>query len=152
MNFRMKSPAFQDGDRIPDRFTADADNLSPPIEWEGAPEGTRSFALVVEDPDAPSGTFRHWGVWDIPAGRNRIDEGAGSDRAHSPQARNDFGNTRWDGPRPPKGHGAHHYHFHLAALDVDHLDLPAGTKVAEVWKAARAHMIGEAELVGTYER
>jgi Raf kinase inhibitor-like YbhB/YbcL family protein len=152
MDFLMRSPAFRDGDRIPDRFTAYADNVSPPLEWEGAPEGARSFVLVVEDPDAPKGTFRHWGVWDIPAGRNRIDEGTGSDGGRPAQARNDFGNARWDGPRPPEGHGVHHYHFRLAALDIDRLDLRPGATVEEVREAARPHIIAEADLVGTYER
>jgi Raf kinase inhibitor-like YbhB/YbcL family protein len=152
MNFLMKSPVFRNGERIPERFAADADNVSPPIEWEGAPGDARSFVLVVEDPDAPNGTFRHWGIWNIPAGRDRIEEGAGSDGNALAQARNDFGNAHWDGPRPPEGHGMHHYHFRLAALDVDRLDVRPGAKVEEVWQSARPHMIGETELVGTYER
>jgi len=108
---------------------------------------------VVEDPDAPSGTFRHWAIYNIAAGETGLPESASKaepgDVAHGV---NDFGNRHYDGPQPPKGHGPHHYHFRLAALDIARLDLPALTTAEEVWKAARAHVIAETEMVGIYER
>lgn len=76
MPLTLRSPAFADGERIPDRFARTGDNLSPPLDWQDAPEGTRSFLLIVEDPDAPGGTFRHWAVFDLPADRTGLEEGA----------------------------------------------------------------------------
>jgi len=123
------------------------------LEWRDAPQQTRSYALIVEDPDAPSGTFRHWAIYNIAAGETGLSE---SDSKAEPgdvaQGVNDFGNRHYDGPQPPKGHGPHHYHFRLAALDIAWLDLPAHTTAEEVWTAARAHVIAEAEVVGIYER
>jgi Raf kinase inhibitor-like YbhB/YbcL family protein len=101
--------------------------------------------LVVEDPDAPSG-------YDIPLERTSLPEGATSSLELAGQGVNDFGNAHYDGPQPPKGHGAHHYHFRLAAVDVPKLDLPSGAKAEQVWRVARPHIVAEAELVGTYER
>src|SRR5690606_24666805 len=111
MAFAMNSPAFADGDEIPRKYTRDGDNVPPPLEWRGAPAGTRSYALIVEDPDAPTGTFRHWGIYNIVAGRNRLPEGAGAGTESLGHGINDFGHARYDGPEPPEGHGVHHYHF-----------------------------------------
>lgn len=152
MAFALNSPSFPDGSAIPGRHAADGANMSPPLEWSDPPPKTQSFCLVVEDPDAPSGTFRHWAVYDIPADRRRLDEGAGSASAALPQGVNDFRHARYDGPRPPAGHGRHHYHFRLAAISVPHLEVRQGATAAEVWKAAGPFMLGQAELVGTYER
>src|SRR5690606_5678044 len=117
MAFTLESPAFENGQTIPEAYVREGGNLSPPLRWSGAPAGTRSFLLVVEDPDAPRGVFRHWAVYDIVAERTELPEGtAGPERFR--QGVNDFGNDRYDGPRPPKGHGIHHYHFRLSALDV----------------------------------
>ena len=126
MAFTISSPAFKANARIPLQFSRDGGNESPPVEWRGAPPGTRSFALIVEDPDAPKGTFRHWAAYDIPADSERLTQGAGSREQGSPlqMARNDFGNGRYDGPQPPAGHGTHHYHFRLFALDVPELEVP----------------------------
>lgn len=147
--FMLKSSAFADGSTLPIKFTCDGADQSPPLEWSVPPDGTRSFALVVDDPDAPSGIFRHWGTWNIPASTHGIDEGQAS---QFPQAINDFGEQGYGGACPPKGHGPHHYRFKLLALDTDRLDLPAGAKVSELEKAAAEHMLGRAELTGTYER
>lgn len=152
MTLHLKSAAFADGARIPDRHARKGENLSPALEWEGAPENTKSFALICEDPDAPSGTFRHWAVYGIGADRTRLPEGAAGDGGEFKQATNDFGAAQYDGPQPPPGHGTHHYHFRLAALDVDRLDLPIGATVKDVWNAARPHILEETEIVGTYER
>jgi hypothetical protein len=147
---KISSPAFADGSAIPENFTKNGGNASPPLEWAGAPEGTRSFALVVEDPDAPSGMFRHWAVYDLPAERTSLSEN--EDVSDFGLGANDFGHNRYDGPKPPPGHGVHHYHFRVAALDTDHLEnIPDGATAEAVWNAARRHAIDEAELVGTYE-
>lgn len=154
MNFLLRSPAFPDGSPIPERYTRDGDNVAPPLEWSDAPEGTRSYVLVVEDPDAPMGTFRHWGLYNIAGGRDRLPEGvdAGAKTESLDLAVNDFGDRHYDGPEPPRGHGRHHYHFRLAALDIEELRMPPDAKVEDVWRAAQGHVLGQAELVGTYER
>jgi Raf kinase inhibitor-like YbhB/YbcL family protein len=144
----LTSDAFQDGQPIPAQFTCDGANQTPTLHWSDPPEGTKSFALVIDDPDAPSGTFRHWGVFDIPASARSI---GGGQRAGTEVA-NDFGKTGYGGPCPPEGHGPHHYHFKLFALDVDKLDVGADAKVVDVEKAAAKHALAQGELIGTYER
>lgn len=150
----LRSPAFENGAPVPTKYTGDGDNVSPPLEWSGAPDATRSFVLIVEDPDAPTGTFRHWGVYDIAPERDRLPEAttSGAKTERLGMAWNDFGHPRYDGPLPPEGHGTHHYHFILAALDVPTLSLPRRPSVAVLWEAAQEHVIAQAELVGTYER
>lgn len=150
MNFVMRSPAFYDGSPIPRRYSHDGDNVAPPLEWEGAPDGTRSFMLMVEDPDAPRGTFRHWGLYNIAGDCHSLPEDGMTDEKAC--AVNDFGHRSWDGPEPPRGHGCHHYHFRLAALDVDRLPVTPDANVESMWNAAKGHVLGETELVGTYER
>lgn len=154
MAFVLNSPAFPDGHEIPRKHARDGENLSPPLEWQDPPPGTQSYMLIVEDPDAPSGTFRHWAVYNIDAGRNRLPEGvsAGGWTDSLSHGVNDFGNPQYDGPQPPRGHGKHHYHFRLGALDVPSLDLPPTASTDEVLEEARPHIIAEAEMVGTYER
>ena len=144
----LSSDAFANGQAIPTQYTCDGANQSPPLAWSEPPQGTKSFALVVDDPDAPSGTFRHWGAYDIPASARSLATGASA----GTQATNDFGKTGYGGPCPPRGHGPHHYRFRLLALDVERLDLPAIAKVAELESDAKKHLIGRAELTGTYER
>ncbi|MBZ9768710.1 YbhB/YbcL family Raf kinase inhibitor-like protein [Mesorhizobium sp. CA6] len=150
MAFTLESPAFENGHTIPEPYVRNGGNLSPPLRWKNAPAGTKSFLLVVEDPDAPRGMFRHWAVYDIAAGRDRLPEGtAGPETFH--QAVNDFGNTYYDGPQPPKGHGVHHYHFRLSALDVEALEPGGEPEIANLLAQAEPHMIATADLVGTYE-
>lgn len=151
---QLHTPAFKHGTRIPRRYSGDGDDLSPPLEWTGAPDGTRSFALVVEDPDAPRGHFRHWGVYDIAADRDGLPEGAGSGTPARPLGltHNDFGHARYNGPLPPHGHGVHHYHFRLFALDVAHLDLPEQARVGDLLAALEGHVLASAELTGLYDR
>lgn len=154
MAFVMNSPAFEDGHEMPRKYAKDGENVSPPLEWRDPPPGTKSYALIVEDPDAPSGTFRHWAIYDIAGGRTMLPEGVDSGAKAERMGRgvNDFGSRRYDGPRPPSGDLPHHYHFRLAALDVEALDLPLDASVEDVWKAAQRHKIGETELVGVYKR
>jgi Raf kinase inhibitor-like YbhB/YbcL family protein len=153
MPLTITSRAFKQGEVIPVRYTRDGENLSPPLEWRDAPPGTKSYVLIVEDPDAPSGTFRHWAKYNIPAGEVGLREGASSrGLGGAGEGVNGFGNAHYDGPQPPKGHGPHHYSFRLAALDMLRLDLPASAKAEDVWTKAQPHIIAEAEVVGVYER
>jgi Raf kinase inhibitor-like YbhB/YbcL family protein len=150
MAFAVRSPAFAEGSTIPRKYTGDGDNLSPPLEWSGAPSGTRSFALICEDPDAPSGTFRHWAVANIPPDRTGISEGGRAQQLEC--GRNDFGHASYDGPAPPRGHGLHHYHFKVAALDVDHVDVSANRSASELWQSVTPHILAATETIGTYQR
>jgi Raf kinase inhibitor-like YbhB/YbcL family protein len=142
------SDAFRDGQAIPTQFTCDGANQTPAFSWGEPPSGTKSFAFVVDDPDAPSGTFGHWGVFDIPASARSI----GGGQQIGAEVSNDFGKPGYGGPCPPKGHGPHRYRFKLFALDVDRLGLSPNAKVADVQGAVEKHIVSRAELTGTYER
>jgi len=144
----LTSEAFKNGEPIPIQYTCDGANHSPPLSWGEPSPGTKSFALVIDDPDAPKGTFRHWGVYDIPASSRSI----GGSQHIGTEVPNDFGKPGYGGPCPPRGHGPHHYHFKLFALDVDRLDLGPTAKVIDVENGARKHAIAIGELIGTYER
>jgi Raf kinase inhibitor-like YbhB/YbcL family protein len=154
MPMQLTSPRFSNGDPIPVRHTCDGDDLSPPLAWSGAPPGTRSFALLCDDPDAPRGTWHHWAVFDVPAHVNKIDEGTPTREMVGAirQAINDFGRFGYGGPCPPHGHGLHHYHFRLLALDVASLGLKGRVRCKEVERAAQPHILATAELVGTFSR
>jgi Raf kinase inhibitor-like YbhB/YbcL family protein len=154
MALSISAPTFAQDHRIPAQFSRDGGNVSPLIEWRGAPAGTRSYALVVEDPDAPRGIFRHWAAYNIPPDAERLSEGVGSRNqgAAIHMATNDFGNAHYDGPQPPPGHGTHHYHFRLFALDVPELEVPDGCAALDVLEAAQSHKLAEADVVGTFQR
>jgi Raf kinase inhibitor-like YbhB/YbcL family protein len=152
MVLTLSSPAFAHGKPIPVKFTRDGANLSPELLWSGVPAGTRSFALIIADPDAPRGTFHHWAAFDMPADSRGLPEGAGKPGNAFRSGLNDFGNVGYDGPEPPVGHGMHHYHFRLAALDIPTLGLRERARVEAVWEAAKQRALATAELVGTYER
>ena len=144
----LTSDAFQYGQPIPTQFTCDGADRTPALKWDEPPAGTKSFALIIDDPDAPSGTFRHWGVFDIPASARSI----GDNQHVGTEVANDFGKPGYGGPCPPKGHGPHHYHFKLFALNTEKLGIASSAKVADVENAAKQHAIAQGELVGTYER
>jgi Raf kinase inhibitor-like YbhB/YbcL family protein len=153
MSLTLRSSAFANGQRIPRQYAREGDNVSPQLEWTGEPPKTRSFAIIVEDPDAPRGTFRHWAAYDIPAEQHELPTGAGiSPKGPIRMAMNDFGGAQYDGPQPPPGHGTHHYHFRLFALDVPQLEVPASSNARDVVEVARSHAIEETEIVGTFER
>jgi len=153
MAFSLHSPAFQNGGAIPDQYARDGENQSPPLRWTDAPPEAKSFMLVVEDPDAPSGVFRHWAVHDLNPEQTELRQGAGNGKSKvARQGVNDFGDVGYDGPQPPPGHGVHHYHFKLAALDVAHLELADDADAETIALKARRHVIDEAEIVGTYQR
>jgi Raf kinase inhibitor-like YbhB/YbcL family protein len=141
----IASDAFEDGAGIPSRHTCDGANVSPPLSFTGAPEGTRSLALVVDDPDAPVGTFTHWLAWGIDASAEGLDEGEAAPR----EGRNGFGTTGYAGPCPPRGR--HRYFFRLHALDTE-LDLQPGADRDQLERALDGHVLETAELVGGYER
>ncbi len=143
----LTSSAFADGTAIPRRHTCDGDDLSPPLAWSASPEGTRSLALVVDDPDAPGGTFTHWLAWGIDPGTGGLAEGEPAPR----EGRNNFGATGYRGPCPPRGHGPHRYFFRLHALDAE-LDLVPGAGRRELERALEGRVLARAELVGTYGR
>jgi Raf kinase inhibitor-like YbhB/YbcL family protein len=144
----LTSDAFQDGQPIPAQYTCDGADQTPSLKWGEPPTGTKSFALVIDDPDAPSGTFRHWGIFDIPASARSI----GGEQKAGTEVKNDFGKTGYGGPCPPQGHGPHHYHFRLFALDADTLNIGSDAKIVDIENAASKHAIAQGELTGTYER
>jgi len=145
---QLTSDAFRDGQPIPAQYTCDGADQTPALHWGEPPPETKSFALVIDDPDAPSGTFRHWGVYDIPASARSI---GGNERIGT-EVGNDFGKPGYGGPCPPKGHGPHHYHFKLFALDIGSLGLKADSHVSDVEREAEKHAVARGELIGTYER
>jgi Raf kinase inhibitor-like YbhB/YbcL family protein len=144
--FALESGAFENAQAIPSRHSCEGEDLSPPLRWSNVPEGTRSLALVLDDPDAPGGVFTHWLAWGLdPAGG--LDEGEAAPR----EGQNDFGTTGYRGPCPPPGHGRHRYVFRLYALDKE-LELGSGAAKDELEQAIGEHVLTTAELVGTYER
>lgn len=151
---RLASSAFPDGETIPTRFTCDGKDLSPPLDWDLVPPGTRSFVLLCDDPDAPSGTWHHWAAYDIPADQAALAEGAAQhgEQEKFKQAINDFKQRGYGGPCPPRNHGPHHYHFRLLALSTEHLPVGKDASCREVEREARKHVVIEATLVGVYQR
>ncbi len=152
----LHSPAFPDNSSIPARYTADGDNVSPPLQWSGVPRGAKSLALIIDDPDAPDPahpktTWVHWVVVDLPAGVDHIDEEASAEDLPegAREGRNDFKQLGYRGPAPPIGR--HHYVHKLYALDCTLPELKQPTK-AELERAMRGHVLAEARLVGTYAR
>ena len=154
MVLQLTSTAFAPGSRVPARHTCEGDDVSPPLAWSGVPAAAKSLVLLCDDPDAPAGTWHHWAVFDIPANQNGLAENLAKS-AHVGQIRqaiNDFRRPGYGGPCPPPGHGIHHYHFRLMALNLAPLGLRDGARCVEVEKAARGHVVAEAELIGTYSR
>jgi Raf kinase inhibitor-like YbhB/YbcL family protein len=151
--FQLKSSAFQPEGNIPSRFTCEGNDISPELAWSGAPAGTKTFALIVHDPDAPrSGGFTHWVAFNIPAGETHIAENAPK-RGQLPgggvQGQNDGGRQGYMGPCPPSG--THRYYFNLYALDIS-LDLRESARKADLEKAIRGHVLGETVLMGKYRK
>ena len=149
---QLRSSAFPDGTTIPRRFTCDGADLSPPLDWSDAPETTRSFVLLCDDPDAPAGTWRHWAAYDIPADRAALVEGAAQQGKGFKQAINDFQQPGYGGPCPPRGDGIHRYRFRLLALAVDRLPARREPSCQAVEREANKHLLAEAILIGTYQR
>jgi Raf kinase inhibitor-like YbhB/YbcL family protein len=153
--FTVASSAFQNGDTIPRAYTCDGANGSPPLVWRSAPARTAAYALIVEDPDAPGGTFIHWMLYDLPGGTASLPANVSKDGTlpqlgGARQGRTGFDAVGYGGPCPPPG-PAHHYHIRLHALDAK-LGLDAGATRDQVVAAMRGHELGQAELVGLYAR
>ena len=153
MSFTLGSPAFALGGKIPVKYSCDGADLSPPLHWVEAPAATLGFALVCADPDAPAGTWYHWAIFDIPVTVRSLSEHYRPD-AHDGirEATNDFDRPGYGGPCPPRGHGQHHYHFTLYALNVARLPVTASPRCRDVERAAQQHALARAELVGVYGR
>jgi Raf kinase inhibitor-like YbhB/YbcL family protein len=152
-NMTLISPAFDSGESIPVKHTCDGANVSPPLVWHNVPDGTKSLALICDDPDAPRGTWSHWVLYNIPPNRTELPEGVPTDGKlgwGGLQGRNDFGNIGYGGPCPPRG-PAHRYFFRLAALDVA-LDLGPGLTRQQILNHVAEHRIDQAELMGRYQR
>lgn len=153
MAFHISSPAFKNGEYIPQKNTCSGADLSPAMTWEDVPAGTQSFVMIVEDPDAPAGTWVHWVIYDIPSTRNGLEEGVAKIERVAGlgvQGRNDFRRIGYGGPCPPPGK-PHRYIFNLYALD-NALQINAGATKAEVERAMHGHIIGRALLMGMFAR
>ena len=147
-NLKITSTAFHHHERIPDRHTGDGEDVSPELMWSGPPDGTKAFAIVVHDPDAPLvDGFTHWVAYNIPGDANTLAEGGGE----AVQGTNSMGNTGFNGPAPPPGHGSHHYYFWIYALDED-LELEPGLDRRALLETIEDHVIEQARLVGTFSR
>ena len=148
-DLHINSPAFGPLERIPERYVYDGDNISPPVEWSGAPPDTKEFALICHDPDAPLPYgFTHWVVYGIPADVTGIKEGEG--KKVFTERTTGYGEQGWGGPAPPPGHGPHHYYFWLYALDTA-LNLKSGLTHEQLLDAIADYIIVQARLVGIYE-
>jgi len=148
----IKSSAFGSGEMIPVKYTCDGADFSPPLEWTAGPAGTKSFALICDDPDAPMGTWVHWVVYDIPPTTTMLAEGITREReltGGGTQGINDFRKIGYGGPCPPGG--THRYFFRLYALDTL-LGLKPGITKDQLLKAMKGHILAEAQLMGTYRR
>jgi Raf kinase inhibitor-like YbhB/YbcL family protein len=145
MAFTLTSPAFVDGNAIPTQFTCDGNDAPPPLLVSDPPQGTRSFAVIMDDPDAPNGTFTHWLAFDIPADGTELKTTAGR------MLENDFGRAGYGGPCPPHGHGPHRYQITVYALDVPSLELPGDTR-EDLKSAIKGHELGKVRMMGRYER
>ena len=150
---QLTSTAFKSGGAIPKQFTCEGKNVSPPLTWTGASANVKSFALIVDDPDAPNGTWVHWVVYDLPATTTELPQDTPKSQSiagNAKQGINDFKQVGYGGPCPPPGK-AHRYFFKLYALD-EMLNLKPGATKKEIEKAMTSHIVGTAELIGTYER
>jgi Raf kinase inhibitor-like YbhB/YbcL family protein len=149
MAIQVSSPVFEAGGAIPRKHTGEGQDVSPPLEWGGVPEGTEEIALICDDPDAPTPEpFVHWVVYKIPADRTGFPEGSTQEAL---EGENDFGRMGYGGCMPPEGHGVHHYHFKVYALDTK-LETAAGLTKDQLLEAMEGHVLAEGELIGTYER
>jgi len=153
MSIELTSPAFQTRVTIPKQYTGDGADLSPPLHWSEPPSGTKSLALICDDPDAPRGTWVHWVLFNLPAQTRELEEGVPTTETlgnGAKQGKNDFGNIGYGGPAPPKGK-PHRYFFKLYALDVA-VDLTPGATKAQLMNAMKGHILAEGQLVCNYGR
>lgn len=152
MAIKLTSKAFTEGGVIPSRYTCDGEDVSPPLAWSGVPEGTRSLALICDDPDAPMGTWVHWVLFNLPADSDSLPEGVPPWKTLSDgtrQGTNDFRRPGYGGPCPPGG--THRYYFKLYALDAM-LEAESGITKAQLLQAMAGHVLAEGRLMGRYQR
>jgi Raf kinase inhibitor-like YbhB/YbcL family protein len=147
MTIKFTSSAFSEGETIPKKFTCDGDNVSPPLSWSDLPEGTMSLALIMDDQDAPAGTWVHWVLYNIPADQNGLIEGV---RGAGIEGKNTSGKQSYGGPCPPRG-PAHRYFFKIYALDTI-LDLEPGATKGDLERAMQGHSLAEGQLMGKHQR
>lgn len=145
MAFTVTSPAFADGQPVPKEFTCDGNDAPPAMTVADPPQGTKSFAVIVDDPDAPKGTFTHWLAYDVPTDGSTLRGTAGK------TLKNDFGRKGYGGPCPPPGDGAHRYYFNVYAVDVPALDVSGGSR-NDLEAALEGHTLAKARFMGQYER
>ena len=145
MTMKLSSPAFHEGDHLPRQFAREHGNISPPLVFSDVPGGTRSLALIMNDPDAPRGTFTHWIAFNLPPNTRELAENQLP--PGTVLGNNDFGDVGYGGPRPPSG--THRYYFHAYALD-SRLDLPSGVSAREIERALDGHVLETAQLMGRY--
>jgi Raf kinase inhibitor-like YbhB/YbcL family protein len=149
MSIQITSTAFDAGKRVPRDYTGEGRDVSPPLVWENIPDGTQELALICDDPDAPvAEPWVHWVLYKLPPTLTQLGEG---DRGGGTEGVNDFRRNGYGGPMPPPGHGTHHYHFKLYALDAP-IALESGATKKELLAAMQGHILARGELIGTYER
>jgi len=153
MTLTVSSSAFQEGDKIPAKYTCEGQDISPPLAWSEPPAGTESIALIVDDPDAPGGVFTHWALFNLPPQTTELAE-AMPTQAELPsgarQGKTDFGRAGYGGPCPPPGR-PHRYQFTVYTLDQT-LDLKAGASRSELFSAMSGHILAQGRLTGLYQR
>jgi Raf kinase inhibitor-like YbhB/YbcL family protein len=148
----LKSPAFGEGSMIPKKYTCDGQDISPPLKWTSVRDGTKTLALISDDPDAPGGTWVHWVIFNLPGDTRDLAESTPHVKElpnGAKQGTNDFGKIGYGGPCPPGG--THRYYFKIYSLDTD-LDLKAGATKAQLLQAMKGHILGEGQLMGKYKR
>lgn len=153
MKISLSSTAFKDGERIPAKYTCEGQDISPPLEWGEPPQGTRAFALIMDDPDAPGGVFTHWVIFNIGSDNCKLAEAMPTQGQLSGgvlQGKSDFGGTGYGGPCPPPGR-PHRYQFTLYALNQP-LDLKAGISKKQLLSAMQGHILAQGQLTGIYQR
>jgi Raf kinase inhibitor-like YbhB/YbcL family protein len=153
VSFTVRTDAFRNGGEIPAKYTCSGVNVSPELQWSDAPQGTKSLTLIVDDPDAPGGTWTHWIIWDIPPQAADLPEGVPHNESLSNGARqgkSDFGSAGYGGPCPPPGK-SHRYFFRMYALDKV-LELKAGSERSGLEDAMKRHILTQAEWMGVYKR
>jgi Raf kinase inhibitor-like YbhB/YbcL family protein len=153
MKIELTSTAFGEGANIPKPYTGDGKDESPPLRWPDPPQGTKSFALICDDPDAPRGTWVHWVLFNLPADQRELEEAVPRQEtlaSGARQGKNDFGKIGYGGPAPPPGK-PHRYFFKLYAVDAM-LDLAAGATKAQLLEALKGHILAEGQLMGQYGR
>jgi Raf kinase inhibitor-like YbhB/YbcL family protein len=152
MEIKMTSSAFKEGDMIPKKYTCDGQDVSPPLAWDSVPEGTKSLALISDDPDAPMGTWVHWVIFNLPPDAKELAENVPSQRElknGAKQGTTDFRRIGYGGPCPPRG--THRYYFKLYALDTM-INLSPGASKSQLLKAMEGHILAQGQLMGRYSR